>query len=336
MLHVLDPENPHRRMSRRGSGPVLVDATSFGSDETTVEIRVAPARITRRLASSWMKLPQPQSGIKSVRTADSTDAGSSGDDEDDTASAFSELSDDECLWKSHIPPDEEQPSSDEKTTSEYWAVLSLKRFMTLGAGHRQTGVAFWECGQALMKEGHYVRAFHSLGVAASVFAEKDGKDHESLAQCLNALALAAMNCGKLHYAEHAAEMACRIRYHKLGPTHVDTIEAYSTLGHVYLHLNQDKQALKHLSATFKVQRAVFGRGHASVFLSARQLADLCLRLKQPKRAERYYSHAIRSCRELKLHGVAKQLEEELKRLGLSEVPERGELHVLGQEDDLEA
>jgi len=93
-------------------------------------------------------------------------------------------------------------------------------------------------------------------------------------------------------SEAALQTAFLIRYKRLGPQHVDTIDTLNILAGLHMKMKYFRKAKQSYFEVFTVRKILFGNFHPSVAIAERSLASVCYKLKEMKHARNHYSSAL--------------------------------------------
>ena len=178
----------------------------------------------------------------------------------------------------------------------YWSTIVTTRIMSHGTMHTMTAEAFMEKGHACMRGKQYVEAVDSFKSARRVWKSIYGDVHLSVAKASDGIGMAYLRSPKtkenLLNARKNLDFAFTIRYHELGPWHVDTVDSFNKIASVHLHLCQYNAALKAYEQVYLVRKAIFGEFHPSVAVSAHALANVHFHLSDVKESLHYYNLAL--------------------------------------------
>jgi tetratricopeptide (TPR) repeat protein len=156
--------------------------------------------------------------------------------------------------------------------------------------------AFYHLGNAHMRAKDYAQAWTAFQSAKGIWKSLHGPNHLSVAQASDAMGMAILRSSKtrpdLQLAKKALDVAFTIRYHVLGPWHVDTVDSYNKIASVHLHLLEYPEARACYEQVFLVRRAIFGPSHPSVAISAHSLANVHFHLSPVEESLRYYNIAL--------------------------------------------
>jgi tetratricopeptide (TPR) repeat protein len=98
---------------------------------------------------------------------------------------------------------------------------------------------------------------------------------------------------KLEHGLSLLDRAFRIRFEKLGPTHVDTVETLNKIARIQMKQKNFTEARDSYYEVLKLREAIFGDGHPCVAISAQALASAHTRLFQVKSANFYFNLALK-------------------------------------------
>jgi len=96
----------------------------------------------------------------------------------------------------------------------------------------------------------------------------------------------------LDSALHCLNRAFKIRYENLGPFHVDTVETLNKTARVLMRRKSFSEARDSYFEVLRVRKAIFGRNHPCVAVSAQALATAHARLFQVEAARNYFELAL--------------------------------------------
>ena len=203
----------------------------------------------------------------------------------------------------------------------YWNAIVTTRIMNYGRMHNMTAEAFMEQGHASLRAKQYREALESFKSARRIWKAKHGERHLTVAKASDGIGMAYLRSPKtrenLNHARKNLDHAFTIRYHELGPWHVDTVDSYNKIAGVYLHLSQYNAALKAYEQVFLVRKAIFGEDHPSVAVSAHALANVHFHLSDIKESLYYYNVALEIYTQMHLdmnHPTVARLLHDRKRL----------------------
>ena len=203
----------------------------------------------------------------------------------------------------------------------YWNTIVTTRIMNYGRMHNMTAEAFMEKGHASLRAKQYREALESFKSARRIWKAKHGDTHLTVAKASDGIGMAYLRSPKtrenLNHARKNLDYAFTIRYHELGPWHVDTVDSYNKIAGVYLHLSQYNAALKAYEQVFLVRKAIFGDDHPSVAVSAHALANVHFHLSEIKESLYYYNVALEIYTQMHLdmnHPTVSRLLRDRKRL----------------------
>lgn len=197
---------------------------------------------------------------------------------------------------------------------DFWAEVSQAR---LQRDDPQTAESFSNLGIAQMGSKNFDAACSSFTTAAVIF----GESHLGGAKNYNLLGLAACQANRLDLAMEALVMAFNVRSQVLEPFHVDTVDVLNNIAAVYYKLNDNLEAARCFREVLTIRKAIFGRTHPSVAVTAHALARTCVRLELKEEARELYFQALCICRLTKMMKLMKSdLKKEMKMLGLEKRP----------------
>jgi hypothetical protein len=276
-----------------------------------------PVNVTRTLAKSWMRLTLATKP-GSVETASLTEHSDLPDRLDIApvveSDAVSDISEEDCHWQEVVSHEETGT-----TETQYWESV-LEAQSHEGDVRRSSHLAELHLGTSYLQAKDYQAAFDVFSISAAIAAENSSTDSLWYATCMHQLSVAAAEIPDLlARAIDASTAACTIRYNQLGAMHLDTVESYNVLGHLYWKNDEAELAMATLSKVFKLQRAIWGPADPQVALAARELAHYSILRRDLVQARRFFSHALRSCRLLRLDHLVKELEKEMLMHKLHEV-----------------
>jgi tetratricopeptide (TPR) repeat protein len=186
-----------------------------------------------------------------------------------------------------------------------------------GRVHPQTAEASFNLGHAQLRCLHYDPALENLTHAHAIWRSLHRGDrlHLSVGRALDGMGLCLLRSStkqrprqqkqrqqgdrrrrqrtdSLREAQRLLEQAFAIRCHHLGVWHVDTVETYNRLASVRLHLGDVAGACHAYQEVFHVRRAIFGRSHPSVAISAHSVANCHYRLGSVPQSLQWYQRAL--------------------------------------------
>ena len=83
-----------------------------------------------------------------------------------------------------------------------------------------------------------------------------------------------------------------IRFRRLGPDHIDTVEALNKLGMIHLKMKYYSQAKQDFLEVLTMRSAIMGHRHPSVAISAQALGTAHCKMGETEQAKAYFLQAL--------------------------------------------
>ena len=243
--------------------------------------------------------------------------------------------------------------SDHHDDIQHWINRASHTLEHHGVNHITTANAFLDLGQAYLRAQDYTSAQDVCKTAIRVYErtcrrsgflsdecdDDDDDNHLRLAKALDVLGMAQSGGGgngNNNYDKESAvtrthgptktslllgiqslRKSFRIRYDKLGPAHVDTVETLNKIANIYMALGMYSSACMDFREVMELRKAIMGEHHPSVAIAAQSVGNAHLKLKENSRAKAHYLQALNTFAVCGLadHKVAKKLRDDVRLLG---------------------
>jgi CHAT domain-containing protein len=171
------------------------------------------------------------------------------------------------------------------------------REQSLGVMHQNYANALVNMSNVLVDLGEYAEAEPHIIKAKSIYKETVGVNHPFYANCLNSLAMLYMQLHRYKEAETLKVEAITIMQNTVGESHEryayflgGTISLYDALG------NYD-QAIENTTKANEIIKAKFGDQHIAYIDGLFNLAYLCTKTKNYKKAQELFDFTLKYYRE---------------------------------------
>lgn len=180
---------------------------------------------------------------------------------------------------------------------EYWKRALHSCVRAYGAKSMACAHALFHLGNAHVKAKEYDKALKVFKKLVRFLRHQYGNNSLVVARVLDKVGLTASLSTKtpqhLDWALLALSEALQVRYHHLGPHHVDVVDTLNNIAGVYLHRHEWEQARDAYVQVITVRSAIFGLNHPSVAVTAQTLGRVYSSLSDFDVALKYMELALR-------------------------------------------